>query len=53
MATGVVVLLWAWLAVGVAYNLDTVFSLLKTGRDGSLFGLSVSLHQDLQTDRYL
>ncbi|XP_034394834.1 integrin alpha-3-like [Cyclopterus lumpus] len=53
MATGVVVLLSTWLGVCVAFNLDTAFSLLKTGRNGSLFGLSVSLHQDLKTDSYL
>ncbi|XP_068193649.1 integrin alpha-3-like [Antennarius striatus] len=50
MATGVLVLL----SVGVcaALNLDTSFPLLKTGGDKSLFGLSVALHQDLQTDSY-
>ncbi|XP_068458034.1 integrin alpha-3-like isoform X2 [Clinocottus analis] len=53
MATGVIVLLSAWLGVCVTFNLDTAFSLLKTGRDGSLFGLSVSLHQNLKTDSHL
>ncbi|XP_051249599.1 integrin alpha-3 isoform X2 [Dicentrarchus labrax] len=51
MATGV--LLSVWVGVCVASNLDTSFPLLKTGRDGSLFGLSVALHQDLKTDSYL
>uniref|UniRef100_A0A7N8X1X8 Integrin, alpha 3b n=1 Tax=Mastacembelus armatus TaxID=205130 RepID=A0A7N8X1X8_9TELE len=37
----------------VAFNLDTTFPLLKMGGDGSLFGLSVALHQDLKTDTYL
>ncbi|KAI3359083.1 hypothetical protein L3Q82_002582 [Scortum barcoo] len=37
-----------------AFNLDTSFPLIKTaGGDGSLFGLSVALHQDLKTDTYL
>ncbi|XP_049925618.1 integrin alpha-3-like isoform X1 [Epinephelus moara] len=53
MATDVCVLLSAWVGVCVAFNLDTSFPLLKRGRDGSLFGLSVALHQDLKTDRYL
>ncbi|XP_031696118.1 integrin alpha-3-like, partial [Anarrhichthys ocellatus] len=53
MATGVFVLLSTWVGVCVAFNLDTVFPLLKTGGDGSLFGLSVALHQDLKRDSYL
>nr|XP_033501660.1 integrin alpha-3-like isoform X1 [Epinephelus lanceolatus]XP_033501661.1 integrin alpha-3-like isoform X1 [Epinephelus lanceolatus] len=53
MATDVCVLLSVWVGVCVAFNLDTSFPLLKRGRDGSLFGLSVALHQDLKTDRYL
>lgn len=53
MATGVCVLLSVWVSVCVALNLDTSFPLLKKGRDGSLFGLSVALHQDLKTDGYL
>ncbi|KAM6966139.1 integrin alpha-3-like isoform 2-T2 [Tautogolabrus adspersus] len=53
MATGVCALLSLWAGVCVASNLDTSFPLLKTGRDGSLFGLSVALHQDLKTDTYL
>ncbi|XP_075939523.1 integrin alpha-3-like isoform X1 [Anarhichas minor] len=53
MATGVFVLLSTWVGVCVAFNLDTAFPLLKTGGDGSLFGLSVALHQDLKRDRYL
>ncbi|XP_070838183.1 integrin alpha-3-like isoform X2 [Chaetodon trifascialis] len=53
MATGVCVLLSAWVGVYAALNLDTSFPLLKTGGEGSLFGLSVALHQDLKTDSYL
>ncbi|XP_041812196.1 integrin alpha-3-like isoform X2 [Chelmon rostratus] len=53
MATGMRVLLSAWVGVCMALNLDTSFPLLKTGGDGSLFGLSVALHQDLKTDSYL
>ncbi|XP_027132037.1 integrin alpha-3 isoform X2 [Larimichthys crocea] len=53
MATGVCVLLSVWVSGCVALNLDTSFPLLKTGGDGSLFGLSVALHQDLKTDSYL
>ncbi|KAG8006599.1 Integrin alpha-3 [Nibea albiflora] len=53
MATGVCMLLSVWVGVCVALNLDTSFPLLKTGGDGSLFGLSVALHQDLKTDSYL
>ncbi|XP_044037792.1 integrin alpha-3-like isoform X2 [Siniperca chuatsi] len=53
MATGVCVMLSVWVGVCVASNLDTSFPLLKTGGDGSLFGLSVALHQDLKTDSYL
>ncbi|XP_070779451.1 integrin alpha-3-like [Enoplosus armatus] len=53
MATGVCVLLSVWVGVCMASNLDTSFPLLKTGGDGSLFGLSVALHQDLKTDSYL
>uniref|UniRef100_A0A3B4X932 Integrin alpha-2 domain-containing protein n=1 Tax=Seriola lalandi dorsalis TaxID=1841481 RepID=A0A3B4X932_SERLL len=46
----VCVLLIVCVGVCVAFNLDTSFPLLKTGGDGSLFGLSVALHQDLKTD---
>uniref|UniRef100_A0A3Q3GUM2 Integrin alpha third immunoglobulin-like domain-containing protein n=1 Tax=Labrus bergylta TaxID=56723 RepID=A0A3Q3GUM2_9LABR len=53
MATGVCMLLSLWAGVCVASNLDTSFPLLKNGRDDSLFGLSVALHQDLKTDTYL
>ncbi|KAM8844188.1 LOW QUALITY PROTEIN: integrin alpha-3-like [Spinachia spinachia] len=53
MATGVVASLSLWVGVCAAFNLDTAFSLLKTGADGSLFGLSVALHQDLRTGSYL
>ncbi|XP_072224660.1 integrin alpha-3-like [Leuresthes tenuis] len=53
MATGVCTLLSVCVSVCVAFNLDTAFPLLKTGEDGSLFGLSVALHQDLKTDAYL
>ncbi|XP_047428394.1 integrin alpha-3-like isoform X2 [Mugil cephalus] len=53
MATGAYVLLSAAVGVCVAFNLDTSFPLLKTGENGSLFGLSVALHQDLRTDGYL
>ncbi|XP_056258423.1 integrin alpha-3-like isoform X1 [Seriola aureovittata] len=52
MASGVCVLLIVCVGVCVAFNLDTSFPLLKTGGDGSLFGLSVALHQDLKTDAY-
>ncbi|XP_028268064.1 integrin alpha-3-like [Parambassis ranga] len=53
MATGVCMLLSACISICAAFNLDTLFPLLKTGEDGSLFGLSVALHQDLKTDSYL
>ncbi|XP_042361243.1 integrin alpha-3-like isoform X2 [Plectropomus leopardus] len=53
MATDVCVLLSVWVGVCLAFNLDTSFPVLKTGGDGSLFGLSVALHQDLKTDTYL
>ncbi|XP_036946134.1 integrin alpha-3-like isoform X1 [Acanthopagrus latus] len=53
MATGVCVLLNVWVGVCMALNLDMSFPVLKTGGDGSLFGLSVALHQDLKTDNYL
>ena len=53
MATGVCTLLSVCVSVCVAFNLDTAFPLLKTGENGSLFGLSVALHQDLKTDAYL
>eukprot|EP00064_Thunnus_orientalis_P022924 superscaffoldBa00008183_g23146 len=53
MATGVCVLLSVCVGVCAAFNLDTSFPLLKRGEDGSLFGLSVALHQDLETHRYL
>ncbi|KAI3359081.1 hypothetical protein L3Q82_002579 [Scortum barcoo] len=42
-----------WTPQNYAFNLDTSFPLIKTGGDGSLFGLSVALHQDLKTDTYL
>uniref|UniRef100_A0A3Q3QZ22 Integrin alpha-2 domain-containing protein n=1 Tax=Monopterus albus TaxID=43700 RepID=A0A3Q3QZ22_MONAL len=53
MATGVFALLSVCVCLCIGFNLDTTFPLLKTGRDGSLFGLSVALHQDLKTDAYL
>ncbi|XP_042250034.1 integrin alpha-3-like [Thunnus maccoyii] len=53
MATGACVLLSVCVGVCAAFNLDTSFPLLKRGEDGSLFGLSVALHQDLETHRYL
>ncbi|XP_040919314.1 integrin alpha-3-like isoform X2 [Toxotes jaculatrix] len=53
MALGVCVLLSVCVGVCVAFNLDTSFPLLKKGGDGSLFGLSVALHQDLKTEAYL
>ncbi|XP_069572345.1 integrin alpha-3-like isoform X2 [Brachyistius frenatus] len=53
MATGVSVLLSVCVSVCLSFNIDTSFPLLKTGGDGSLFGLSVSLHPDLRTDSYL
>ncbi|XP_063760929.1 integrin alpha-3-like isoform X2 [Eleginops maclovinus] len=53
MATVVCVFLIVCVGVCVAFNVDTEFPVLKTGGEGSLFGLSVSLHQDLQTDRFL
>lgn len=53
MATGVCVLLSVWVGVCMALNLDTSFPVLKMGGDGSLFGLSVALHQDPKTDNYL
>ncbi|KAG7232147.1 hypothetical protein INR49_009487 [Caranx melampygus] len=52
MATEVFVLLSACVGVGVAFNIDTLFPLVKTGGNGTLFGLSVALHQDLKTDTY-
>uniref|UniRef100_A0A3P9HV94 Uncharacterized protein n=1 Tax=Oryzias latipes TaxID=8090 RepID=A0A3P9HV94_ORYLA len=36
-----------------AFNLDTSFPLIKTGQNGSLFGLSVALHQDVNSKDYL
>uniref|UniRef100_UPI003AAD0A3A integrin alpha-3-like n=1 Tax=Centroberyx gerrardi TaxID=166262 RepID=UPI003AAD0A3A len=57
MAAGVCVLLRVCVSVCVcvcvcvASNVDTDFPLLKQGSSGSLFGLSVALHQ--QTDSYL
>ncbi|KAM3863751.1 integrin alpha-3-like [Diretmus argenteus] len=36
-----------------AFNLDTVYPVLKRGSTGSLFGLSVALHQHTYTDRFL
>ncbi|KAF3700664.1 Integrin alpha-3 CD49 antigen-like family member C Galactoprotein B3 [Channa argus] len=53
MATGASLLLSVFLSVCMALNLDTKFPLVKTGGRGSLFGLSVALHQDLKTDAYL
>ncbi|KAK2833966.1 hypothetical protein Q5P01_017855 [Channa striata] len=53
MATGATLLLSVCVGLCVAFNLDTRFPLVKTGSDGSLFGLSVALHQDLKTDAYL
>ncbi|XP_054615008.1 integrin alpha-3-like [Dunckerocampus dactyliophorus] len=53
MATRVCVLLSMCVFVCAASNVDTSFPLLKTGADGSLFGLSVALHPDLKTDQYL
>lgn len=53
MATAVCVLLSACVGVSAAFNLDVMFPLLKTGGNGSLFGLSVALHKDLQRDAYL
>uniref|UniRef100_UPI0037E8BF5E integrin alpha-3-like isoform X2 n=1 Tax=Semicossyphus pulcher TaxID=241346 RepID=UPI0037E8BF5E len=53
MATGVCMLLSLLAGVCMALNLDTSFPLLKTGGNGSLFGLSGALHQDLKTDAYL
>ncbi|XP_050924543.1 integrin alpha-3 isoform X2 [Lates calcarifer] len=54
MASGVCVLcVSVCVSVCLAFNLDTSFPLLKTGRNESLFGLSVALHQDLKTDAYL
>ncbi|XP_041826179.1 integrin alpha-3-like isoform X2 [Melanotaenia boesemani] len=53
MATGVCLLLSVCASVCVAFNVDTAFPLLKTGEDGSLFGLSLALHQDLKTGTYL
>ncbi|XP_071319884.1 integrin alpha-3-like isoform X2 [Trachinotus anak] len=53
MALGVCVLLSVCVSVSVSFNLDTSFPLLKMGGDGSLFGLSVALHQDLKTDTFM
>ncbi|XP_034448731.1 integrin alpha-3-like isoform X4 [Hippoglossus hippoglossus] len=53
MALGDYAFLAVYISVCVTFNLDTSFPLLKTGGDGSLFGLSVALHQDLKTDTYL
>uniref|UniRef100_A0A3Q2XDE2 Integrin alpha-2 domain-containing protein n=1 Tax=Hippocampus comes TaxID=109280 RepID=A0A3Q2XDE2_HIPCM len=36
-----------------ASNIDTRFPLLKTGADGTLFGLSVALHLDLKSRTHL
>uniref|UniRef100_A0A3B3D2G1 Integrin alpha-2 domain-containing protein n=1 Tax=Oryzias melastigma TaxID=30732 RepID=A0A3B3D2G1_ORYME len=51
MATGVL-LLCTWASLCTSFNLDTSFPLLKTGQNGSLFGLSVALHQDLNPKDY-
>ena len=51
MATGLFLLLF--ISRCGAFNVDTAFPLLKTGEPGSLFGLSVALHQDLTADTYL
>lgn len=53
MAAGVCVMLSMCVGVCAAFNLDTSFPLIKTGGDGSLFGLSVAVHQDLKTNHYL
>ncbi|XP_078808186.1 integrin alpha-3-like [Oryzias latipes] len=52
MATGIL-LLCSWASLCKAFNLDTSFPLIKTGQNGSLFGLSVALHQDVNTKDYL
>ncbi|XP_053194997.1 integrin alpha-3-like [Scomber japonicus] len=53
MATAVCTLLGVCVGVCVAFNVDTTFPLTKNGEHGTLFGLSVALHQDLHTNTYL
>nr|XP_057904364.1 integrin alpha-3-like [Doryrhamphus excisus] len=53
MATHACLLLTMCVFVCAASNVDTSFPLLKTGTGGSLFGLSVALHPDLKTHRFL
>lgn len=53
MATHLYVLLGVWVNVCMTVNLDISFPVLKMGGNGTLFGLSVALHQDLGTASYL
>ncbi|XP_076023646.1 integrin alpha-3-like [Genypterus blacodes] len=55
MVTGVRLCVYVFVCVCVctATNVDTAFPMLKQGGDGSLFGLSVSLHQSTQKDSFM
>ncbi|XP_061606223.1 integrin alpha-3-like isoform X3 [Phyllopteryx taeniolatus] len=53
MATCVSLLLSTCVLACAASNVDTRFPLLKTGADGTLFGLSVALHLDLKSHTHL
>ncbi|XP_077385730.1 integrin alpha-3-like isoform X1 [Festucalex cinctus] len=53
MAACVCVLVSACVLACAASNVDTHFPLLKTGADGTLFGLSVALHHDLKSHTHL
>ncbi|XP_061556203.1 integrin alpha-3-like isoform X2 [Phycodurus eques] len=53
MATCVSLLLSTCVLACAASNVDTRFPLLKTGADGTLFGLSVALHLDLKSHKHL
>ncbi|XP_051905867.1 integrin alpha-3-like isoform X2 [Hippocampus zosterae] len=53
MATCVRALVSVYVVACAASNIDTRFPLLKTGADGTLFGLSVALHIDLKSRTHL
>lgn len=53
MATCVCALVSVYALACAASNIDTRFPLLKTGADGTLFGLSVALHLDLKSRTHL
>ncbi|KAM4717104.1 integrin alpha-3-like [Anableps anableps] len=53
MATDMFLLLSACLSVCMAFNIDTLFPVLKTIGSKSLFGFSVALHEDPETGKHL